>query len=85
MKEEIGVEIIEAKLYRQYDGYSFFNPTKRMNQIIYLAKISGEIKPSREIEDFVWLSKEDFYNKKYNILPIHEGKIFVDLIKENIW
>jgi 8-oxo-dGTP pyrophosphatase MutT (NUDIX family) len=85
LKEEIGVDLIEAKYFKEYDGVSFYNPNQPLNQIIYIAKVEGEIKPDAEIEDFVWLSKEDFYNKKYLQLPIHEEKIIPDLIKENIW
>jgi len=85
IKEEIGADMIEAKFYKEYDGFSFFKPEQKLNQMVYIAKIKGDIKPDMEIEDFIWFSKEDFANKKYPILPTHEGKIFVDLIKENIW
>jgi 8-oxo-dGTP diphosphatase len=85
LKEEIGVELVEAKFFKEYPGVSFYNPKMELTQRIYITKVKGEIKPDMEIEDFVWLSKEDFYNKKYLQLPIHEEKIIPDLIKENIW
>jgi mutator protein MutT len=85
LKEEIGVDLVEAKFFKEYGGFSFFQPKQRLNQIVYIAKIEGEIKPDMEIEDYVWFSKEDFKNNKYKIMPVHEGKIFADLIKENIW
>ena len=85
LKEEIGVDLIEAKFFKEYDGVSFYTPVQKLKQRIYLVKVSGEIKPDMEIEDFVWLSKEDFYNKKYKQLPFHEQEILPDLIKEKIW
>lgn len=85
LKEEIGVDLIEAKFFREYPGFSFFNPAKKMDQRVYLIKIKGDIKPDMEIENFLWFSKEDFYNKKYPILETHEGIFLADLIKERIW
>jgi len=84
-KEEIGVDLIEAKFFKEYNGFSFYNPTRKLNQIVYITKVEGNIKPDMEIEDFVWLSKEDFFNKKYKQLPTHEQKIIPDLIEAKIW
>lgn len=85
LKEEIGVDLIESKFFKEYDGFSFYNLDQKLKQIIYIAKVNGEIKPDMEIEDFVWLSKEDFYNKKYKQMPIHENNLIPDLIAEKIW
>ncbi|MFA6274453.1 MAG: NUDIX domain-containing protein [Candidatus Paceibacterota bacterium] len=85
LKEEIGVDLVEAKFFKEYDGPSFYRHSERTKNIMYLAKISGDIKPDMEIESFVWLSGEDFINKKYPMIPIYESDIIPDLIKEKIW
>jgi len=36
-----------------------------LNVRVYIVTISGKIKPDAEIEDFVWMTKEDFESKKY--------------------
>ena len=56
-----------------------------MNDRIYVAEISGKIKPSAEIRDFVWLSREEFAQKKYPMIPSYEEKIFPDLITKGEW
>lgn len=38
-----------------------------------------------EIESYVWVTKDDYLNKKYNIAVTHENSLIEDLIKENIW
>ena len=65
LKEEIGVGLVSIKLFKEYDGVSFFNPEIKQKQIVYLIDIDGEIKPDSEIEGFVWMSREDYENKKY--------------------
>lgn len=85
MKEETGVGVTEMKFFKTYEGESFYLPGLKLIQKLYLAKIVGDIKPDAEIEDFVWLTKEDFLKKKYLILPSDEEKIIPDLIKNNIW
>lgn len=85
LKEELQVDIEEAIYFKEYFGKSFFNPDKNLKQIVYIIKINGEPKPNNEIADYIWFSKDDFKNKKYEIMPSHEGVIFIDLIKEGIW
>jgi len=83
IKEEIGVELFEMKFFKQYDRMSFYNPEKRLKQIVYLVKIKGEIKPDAEIESFLRLSREDYDNGKY--ITKVEDETIQDLIKENIF
>ena len=86
-KEEIGVEIEDSKFMylKDYTGESAYLPNTVLVQRIYLVKIKGEIKPDHEIEGYVWLSKEDFKNNKYKILPIDREKVLPDLINSKIW
>lgn len=83
LKEEIGVNLFVMKLFKKYDGVSFFNPDIKQKQVVYLIEIDGEIKPNKEIEDYIWMSKEDYENKKYNTQT--DDNIIIDLIKEKIW
>ena len=85
LQEEIGVDVVDAKFLKRYEGESAYLPGSKLIQIVYLVEIIGNIKPDAEIEDFIWLTKEDFLKKKYLILPIDEGKVIPDLIKNSIW
>ncbi len=84
-KEEIGVDITEMKFFKEYDGFSFYRPTQKLNWTVYIVKIDGEIKPDAEIESFLWLSKEDFLKEKYKITAVNENGLMDDLINEKIW
>lgn len=83
LKEEISVSLVSIKFFKEYDGISFFNPEIKQKQVVYLIEINGEIKPDAEIESYVWMSKEDYKNKKYNTQT--DDNIILDLIKENVW
>jgi 8-oxo-dGTP diphosphatase len=83
LKEEIGVNLISVKLFKEYEGVSFFNSEIKQKQIVYLIEIDGSIKPDAEIESYIWMSKEDYENKKYNTRT--DDNLILDLIKENIW
>lgn len=85
LKEEIGVNLVESKFFKEYPGYSFYNPELVLNQRVYVAKIIGTIKPDAEIEDFVWITKDDFKTKKYSMITDIQDKVIPDLIKVGIW
>lgn len=83
LKEEIGVNLISVKFFKEYEGVSFFNSEIKQKQAVYLIEIDGEIKPDAEIESYIWMSKEEYENKKYNTQT--DDNIILDLIKENVW
>lgn len=85
LKEEIGVTLVESKFFGEYPGRSFYFPDQVYNKRVYTAKIKGTIKPDAEIEDYVWVTKEDFIAKKYPMITDTEEKIIPDLIKAGIW
>lgn len=85
LKEELGVELIEAKFFKEYAGKNFYNPLKTKIERVYIAKIEGEPKPDAEIERIVWFSKEDFENKKFPMITMTEEEIFPDIIKAGLW
>lgn len=85
LKEEIDVEITNMKFYREYKTSSFYNSDIKMIEKVYIVLINGEIKPSMEIENFVWFSKEDYNSKKYPMITHTDKELIPDLIKDNIW
>lgn len=85
LREEIGAELSDLKFFQEYSGKSFYEPNQTTKQKIFIASIFGEIKPAAEIEGFVWLSREDFENKKFPMIPITEEKIIPDLIERGIF
>jgi hypothetical protein len=56
-----------------------------VRQRVYIIEISGEIKPSSEIEGHLWLSRKDFDSHKYPMIPTTEKEIIPDLIKERLF
>ena len=85
LKEEINAELKKIIFFKEYSGVSFYHPNKKINQRIYIATVTGQIKPNTEIEKIIWLSKKDFKNKKYKIIPMIDNEIIEDLIKSNIF
>ena len=84
LKEEIGVDLIDLKFFREYSHLSYYNPEVVLDVRVYIVTISGKIKPDAEIEDFVWMTKEDFESKKYPIITSIEEQTISYLIKDGI-
>lgn len=84
LKEELKAEITSMKFFKEYLGKSFYNDWMN-KQKVYIVSIVGEIQPGAEIEDYVWLSREDFENKKHAMIPITEKEITPDLIKNRLF
>lgn len=84
LREEIGVELVSMEYFGEYSGKSPYHEYISNNKV-YITEIKGEIKPSREIEDYVWLTAVDFHNKKYPMISINEEEIIPDLIKKEFF
>jgi 8-oxo-dGTP pyrophosphatase MutT (NUDIX family) len=85
LKEETGAELINMKFFKKYSAKSFYGEhiTK---QRVYIVSIKGsKIIPQAEIEDFVWLSKDNFEKGKYLMTSITQNIIIPDLIKSGIF
>ena len=69
LQEELQVQMVSFKHYKDYsfDKAAYSNYPLFIE--LYIVKIKGEAKPSSEIEEMQWLSKEDFNNKKFNVAP----------------
>ncbi len=85
LKEEIGVDLTASRFVTEYSASSFHNPKVILNVKVCLATISGIIKPDREIESFVWMSKEDFNSNRYPIVTSIKEKAIPYLIDAGIW
>lgn len=85
LKEEIGAKVTGLSFFKEYSGKSFYHSNRITKQKIFIVSISGEIKPGAEIENFIWLAKEDFKKRKFPMIPITEKKIIPDLIRQEIF
>jgi len=85
LREELCVDLVSAKFFKEYQGFSFYNPDTRMIQRVYIVTISGIAKPNAEIESIILLSKEDFEQKKYPMITINEEEMIPDIIKAGVW
>lgn len=84
-QEELGVELAEAKFFKEYSCANFYNNTYDLIERVYVAKIKGELKPAMEIKGVVWFSKEDFENKKFPMITHTQEELIPDLIEARIW
>lgn len=85
LKEEVGMELVEMKFFKEYFSEHFYEPGKISQQRIYIVSATGEPKLGAEIEKIIWLTREDFEKKKYPMITINEKEIIPDLIKQNIF
>ncbi|MFH1506689.1 MAG: NUDIX domain-containing protein [archaeon] len=84
LDEEIGVELVSAEFFGEYIGKSPYHDDVLTKNRMYLAEISGEVKPGARHEVF-WVSREDFESKKYPIIYITAEQTIPDLIKKGIF
>ena len=85
LKEEIGVDLVKMKFFKEYDTVSFYHPEKKIIERVYIVEIQGDIKPSAEIESVVWFTKEDFKKGKFPMITHTEKDLIPDLINEGVW
>jgi 8-oxo-dGTP diphosphatase len=85
LKEELNVEIVDSRFFKEYICDSPYTPDVKSISKAYITKIKGEPKPSAEITEYAWMSREDFENKKYSLVSVTQEQIIPDLIKENIF
>lgn len=85
LKEELGVELMSSKFFKEYPGVSHYNPGVKMIQRVYICTIEGELQPAMEIKDYLWFSKDDFESKKYPMITMTEKEVIPDLIRAGIW
>ena len=84
LNEELKVRLIGYHHYRDYDFTQAAHSLSPLRLELYLVYVSGKFQPSSEIERFEWMSKQDFYDKKFNVAPSFERYV-PDLIKDNLF
>lgn len=84
LKEEINVNLISMEFFGEYFCESPYYKNRMTRNRIYIVKIEGDLNPGMEIEKIVWYTKEDFYNKRYPMIPVNEEEIIPDIIKRNL-
>ncbi len=85
LDEELGVKLTSAIFFKTYSWPSFYHSESITIQHIYVAMIEWDINPDAEIESCVWLSKDDYINKLYPMIPITQEEIIPDLITAGIF
>jgi len=85
LAEELSAKLINAEFFAEYLGKSPYEKDTLTRSRAYLATISGELIPGKEIKRFVWMSKEEYLERKYEITATTRGKIIPDLIKKGLY
>lgn len=85
LKEEIGVQLISARFFGEYESKSHYRDYGMTRSKVYIANVEGKIIPDHEIVAYVWLSHSEFKNKKYPMIPVTEEEIVPDLIAKGEW
>jgi 8-oxo-dGTP diphosphatase len=84
LKEEVGLDLISAEFFKEYETASPFTADTNDVSRIYLVNASGEEKVAMEIIGSVWVSKEDFEKEKYSFLEIYQKYLIPDLINKEL-
>lgn len=85
LKEEIGANLLSSKFFKEYKHPSFYHLGQELIERLYISEVEGRLKPDTEIEDIIWLSKEDFENKKFAMITHNAEKLIPDLMRLEIW
>lgn len=83
LKEELGVQLVAYKFYKEYIRKSFYHDYMLKSKM-YIVSIEGEPKPTAEIANIHWLTKEEFEKKRVIIIPLINEELIPDLIKDKI-
>jgi ADP-ribose pyrophosphatase YjhB (NUDIX family) len=67
--EELCVELKSFQRYKVFEIKKAATSNRPLLLELYFAEISGELKPSSEIEDLAWISRQDFESEKFILAP----------------
>lgn len=84
LKEEINADLRKMKFLGEFIEISPYTH-KEVRNVIYMVDVEGDLKPQNEIEELVWVSREDFENKRYNYVYIIEDEIIPTIIKKKLF
>lgn len=82
LKEELDVELIEAKFIGGYDDIAVFSD-KKIHVQTYLVKIEGNIKVQNEIKEAIWIDR-NYEEKGIKVGSILGKYIIPKLIDKNL-
>jgi len=83
LKEELQVSL---KSVKQYLTYKTFNEATGKHQMVhcYLTDFEGNLLPTKEIEEYQWISKEDLAERKVKLSKGIEKNLIPQLIGDKI-
>ena len=84
LKEEVNLNLKTIKFFKKYFLKSPYSDDWMTETKCFLVEAEGEVKTAKEIESFIWFSKEDFLQKKYLMIEENEKFLIPDLIKEGL-
>jgi 8-oxo-dGTP diphosphatase len=77
IKEELGADVVEGslKFVGKFECVAAGKKDTIIEEDLYLGEVEGEIKPQGEIDELIWVGKDDDRSKlssiiKYHLLPI---------------
>jgi len=85
LMEELNLTLMSHNFFREYRTKTAYQENGMTQNKVYIVEVSGNPNPSREITNYVWMSKNDFQNDKYPLLSATKDKVIPDLIKEGIF
>jgi 8-oxo-dGTP diphosphatase len=80
VREELAVNLKSSEEFKTYHTVRALYHPSPLDMVTYLVKIEGEPQPCSEIEEIVWIGKEDYKNRKYPLAPLFYD-VIPDLIK----
>ena len=72
LKEELSVDLATFNHYKTYDIKKAAHSDDTLLLEFYIVEVLGHLKPCLEIECLEWLSRADFFNKKFNLAPSYD-------------
>lgn len=85
LDEEIGVKVKSARLYMHQTAEPRMFNNKQLPEIdnyYYLVETEGEIKPSNEIDSYLWIGKNDINSP--HLRDFYKEIIIPKLVKEKL-
>lgn len=84
LKEELDCDMVSHSFVLEHVGPAM-SPMLESLSRGFVVEISGNIRPSSEIGDIVWMEKDRFLNDEYPINCQTEKDFVQKLIDRNIW
>ena len=81
VKEELDVAVKKSKFYKEFNTRNY-NDTADLRVRAYFTEVSGEPKPTSEVEELMWVGKD--FEKKKQLLATALLVIIPSLIKDGL-